>query len=182
LAAARIQSRELAATKEYRLRLEAAAPIDPGAHLCRIGGRDDARGRFRRGILPPLPVDPSRSVETQHGTRRDADALARNGAQHQRAGRETRPVNDDPLAGLPDRLEKRQVRPAPPPGTSKNPHRGKGGRGGRENEEDKNRRDHSSSHGKSSAVSPHWPTLEAMECSSWTGLSTAQRETSSRTM
>src|SRR5262245_9166168 len=39
-------------------------------------------------------------MEAEHGSARDADAIARDGAQHERAGRETRPVDDHPLAGL----------------------------------------------------------------------------------
>src|SRR5262245_59732289 len=44
-------------------------------------------------------------MEAEHGPSRDADAVARDGGEHERAGREARTIDDHPLAGLPHARE-----------------------------------------------------------------------------
>src|SRR5262249_9129282 len=48
-------------------------------------------------------------MEAKHGTRSDADTIPRDGAQHKRASRKARPVDDDALAGLPHTSEGRKI-------------------------------------------------------------------------
>ena len=55
-------------------------------------------------------------MKAEHGFRRDADPLAGNAAEHQRAGRKARPVDDD--AAPPDcftRAKKSRYSPTEPP-------------------------------------------------------------------
>src|SRR5262245_11723651 len=108
--AARIDGRELPAAQKDRLLLQPAAPLDPGLHGIRIGGGKQPRLVVRR-ICPPFRISPARRMEAEHGARRDTDPVARNGAQHQRAGREAGAVDHDTLARLAQQLEDPKVFP-----------------------------------------------------------------------
>jgi hypothetical protein len=55
-------------------------------------------GRFRLGIHPAARVDRPRGVKSQYRAARHADAVVRHHAQHQRAGRQARPVDHDAFA------------------------------------------------------------------------------------
>jgi hypothetical protein len=50
-------------------------------------------GRFRFGIHPAAPVDRPRGVKSQYRATRHANAIAGHDAQHQRTGRQARPVD-----------------------------------------------------------------------------------------
>ncbi len=61
-------------------------PADPGANRGRIGFRDNLRCLGSR-ILPSMSINSDRGVKTQHGLMRDANSIAWNDTEHQRAGR-----------------------------------------------------------------------------------------------
>ncbi len=61
-------------------------PADPGANRRRIGFRDDPRCIGGR-ILPSMSINSDRGVKTQYGLTRDANPIAWNDTEHQRAGR-----------------------------------------------------------------------------------------------
>ena len=54
-------------------------------------------------------IEPARSMEAEDGPPRDTDAILRDRAQHQRAGRKAGSVDDDPLARLADYCEQLQI-------------------------------------------------------------------------
>src|SRR3990170_5976160 len=99
--AAPVHGLQLPAAQIDDLLRKPAALLDPGAHPGGIGIDDDAcRLRRARGSAAP-PIDDAWRVEAEHGALGDADAVLRDRAQHERAGREARPVDDDLLARLP---------------------------------------------------------------------------------
>ena len=71
--------------------------LDPGAYGRRIG-RVDGTCYLARVICPPVLVHLDGRMEAEHGARGDTDPVARNRAEDKRAGRQARPINDDPLA------------------------------------------------------------------------------------
>ena len=80
-----------------RLRQSAAAD-DPVAHRAGIGLQHQLRS-LRLGIDPAAAIDRAGGMEAEHGAARDADALARHDAQHQRAGGQAGAVDHHALAG-----------------------------------------------------------------------------------
>jgi hypothetical protein len=109
LPAVRIQCCKLARAQEDRLFRQATAALDPGAYRRWIGRGYEARLAGRRVELA-LAVEPARSMEAEDGSPCDADALLWDHAQHERAGRDAGPVNNDPLARLADHREQLQKR------------------------------------------------------------------------
>jgi hypothetical protein len=73
-------------------------PVDPTPDLRRIGGNEYLSGIRGRVLSVRTGIEQLGGVESQHRTRRDADAFTRNCAQHERAGGEARPVQDNALA------------------------------------------------------------------------------------
>src|SRR5216684_1063331 len=86
LTAGGIHRREFPAAEQKNSSGEAPMPTDPGANRRRIGFRDDPRCLGSR-ILPSMSINSDRSVKTQYGLTRDANPIAWNDTEHQRAGR-----------------------------------------------------------------------------------------------
>ena len=79
-------------------------PRDPGPNGRRIGRRDHT-GRVRGREPISMPVDGDGGVKSQNGPGCNANAMGWNDAEHQRAGREARAIDDDPFSGFADKLE-----------------------------------------------------------------------------
>src|SRR6266849_1837549 len=86
LAAGWVHCRELSAAEQKNSSRESPMPTDPGANRRRIGFRDDPRCLGSR-ILPSMSINSDRGVKTQHGLTRDANPIAWNDTEDQRAGR-----------------------------------------------------------------------------------------------
>ena len=98
LLAAAVKRLQFAAAQIDELLRKPASLLDPGAHPGRIGIDDDAGRLWGARTFTGTPIDDARCVEAEHGALGDADAVRRDRAQHERAGREARPVDDDLLA------------------------------------------------------------------------------------
>src|SRR5262249_59584835 len=94
--AARHDAVELVALHEDHLARQPAVLIDPATHRSRVNAPQRLRPeRTRDG--PSVPIRHPRGVESEARPVRGADALARNEAQHQGAGRQAIAIDDDAL-------------------------------------------------------------------------------------
>src|SRR5262245_44591324 len=106
--AARNERVEFPALEQDGLPVQPAIPLDPRSDICRIGGVHRL-GYLARAELSPLVIDEVGGMKAEDRPRGDTDALARHAAQHERAGREARTVDDDALARLPDLGEEVEI-------------------------------------------------------------------------
>ena len=106
--AARIQCCEFTPPKINEILLQAALPPNPCPHCRWIGFGDDPR-RIPGMEGSTTSVKHLWSMEAENGSSRYADPAARNGAQHEGTGGETRSVNDNPLARFPHLRKEIQI-------------------------------------------------------------------------
>jgi len=90
----------LAAAQEHHLRRQAAARVDPLPHMLRIHVPQRLRADGARHRLAVRAGHPG-GVEAKRGPPCHADTVARDDAEHQRAGRQARPVDHHPLTRVP---------------------------------------------------------------------------------
>src|SRR4029077_19860003 len=103
-----IERCKLARAHKKRLFRQAALALDPTAYRRRIGRGQEAR-LVRRRVKLALLIEPTSSVEAENGASRDTDTVLWHRTQHERAGREAGPVNDDPFARFTDHREQPEI-------------------------------------------------------------------------
>jgi hypothetical protein len=127
LAAVWIQSCEFRTSKEYKSLRQPPMPVYPISNRHRIRRGEQAR-RIRRGKFPTFPIHQHGGMEAQNGLRRDTNPIFGNLTQHEGAGREARPVDDDPFAGVLESLKEVEERHHIAARTCEDPHVGQCGR------------------------------------------------------
>jgi len=126
LVAVRIDRCELPTAKEYKSLRQTPVPLYPILNRQRIRRCEQSRCTGR-GEFPAILVHKPGGMEAQNGPRRDTNLIAWNGAQHEGAGREARPVDYDPFPGLSKSLEEIQELPDFATWARKDPHIREGG-------------------------------------------------------
>ena len=106
--AAPVQGSELPAPEYNHFLSQSAVALDPRADRRWIDGGDGTR-RIARPERPSFFINDLGRMEPEDRPRGDADSVARNSAENQRAGRHAWSVDNDTLARAPDLREEVQV-------------------------------------------------------------------------